>query len=44
MKEIKKEPQKLSGEQIVQKKLNEINVLLKKADLSKIGIKASVQF
>jgi hypothetical protein len=39
MKENKKEEVKLSGEQIVQKKLSEINALLKKADLSKIGIK-----
>jgi hypothetical protein len=39
MKEIKKEDIKLTGEQVVQKKLNEINALLKKADLSKIGLK-----
>jgi hypothetical protein len=39
MKEIKKEEIKLTGEQVVQKKLSEINALLKKADLSKIGIK-----
>lgn len=38
MKEIKKEEIKLTGEQIIQKKLSEINALLKKADLSKIGL------
>jgi hypothetical protein len=39
MKENKKEEVRLTGEQIVQKKLSEINALLKRADLSKIGIK-----
>jgi hypothetical protein len=39
MKAIKKDEIKLTGEQIVQKKLSEINALLKKADLSKIGIR-----
>ena len=39
MKEPKKENIRLTGEQIVQKKLSEINALLKKADLSKIGLK-----
>lgn len=39
MKANKKESTKLTGEQIVQKKLNEVNAFLKRADLSKIGIK-----
>ncbi len=38
MKASKKIVAKTAAEQIVQKKLNEVNEMLKKTDLSKLGI------